>query len=174
MKYIKFILMLLNFTIATSIFATVEDAETLGKNIGTKVGSTVADFTIDRLDGSKFTLADYKGKKAVNLIFWATWCTNCKAEIPSLKLLYKNHGDDIEMLAINVNVNDSMKRVNRYLEKYEVSYPVAFDNSHGVSESFGVMGTPLILLIDINGIIRYRGSETPEDLNEHLDALLGR
>jgi len=139
-----------------------------------KVGDNAADFSITRLDGSTFKLSDYRGKKAVKLIFWATWCPNCKAEIPALNALHEKHGNDIELLAINVTVNDSLRRVEHYQKKYNLAYPLAFDEGQNVSRAYNVMGTPTLIIIDINGVIRYRASETPEDIGEHLDLLMGR
>jgi len=161
------LLIVLNIVVPASLFA-------MDNNSGTSVGDVANDFTIKRIDGTEFRLSDYKGKKSVNLVFWATWCSNCKAEIPALKTLTKSHGDDIEMLAINVGVNDSMKRLNRYREKYAIDYPMAFDETSNISRQFGVMGTPTLMIIDINGIIRYRGAEVPDDIADHIDGLMGR
>ena len=97
MKTLQLLLALISVTFVTGLNA----------GVGTGVGDTAADFTIARLDGSVFKLSDYRGKKAVNLVFWATWCSNCKVEIPEIKSLHAAHGENIEVLAINVTVNDS-------------------------------------------------------------------
>jgi len=67
-----------------------------------------------------------------------------------------------------------MKRLTRYREKYNIDYPMAFDDNHRVSDIYGVMGTPTLMIIDINGIIRYRGAEVPDDITDHLDDLMDR
>lgn len=167
MKTIRLTLVFIALTLSTALFAS-------SGNTGTEVGDTAADFSITRLDGSVFKLSDYQGKKAVNLVFWATWCSNCKAEIPALKSLHNTHGKDIELLAINVTVNDSLKRVHHYQQKHQLNYPLAFDDNRTVSKMYGVMGTPTQVIIDINGVIRYRAAETPDDIETHLNTLLGR
>ena len=164
MKTLQLLLALISVTFVTGLNA----------GVGTGVGDTAADFTIARLDGSVFKLSDYRGKKAVNLVFWATWCSNCKVEIPEIKSLHAAHGENIEVLAINVTVNDSLKRVNRYQEKHELTYPLAFDEGRKVTQMYVVMATPTLFVIDINGVIRYRDAETPDDIETHLNALLGR
>ncbi len=163
----KYLLLLISFIVSNSLFA-------MDENNGTRVGNTAKNFSISRIDGTEFKLSDFKGKKAVNLIFWATWCSNCKAEIPSLKSLSKNYGTEIEMLAVNVAVNDSMKRLTHYRKKYSIDYPMAYDEDHQVANSYGVMGTPTLIIIDIDGIIRYRGAEVPDDIAEHINNLMGR
>jgi len=167
MKMIKQIAILVAALFSASLYANTDSHQS-------RVGDIAADFSIARMDGSTFKLSDYKGKKAVNLIFWATWCPNCKEEIPALNTLHKTHSDDIEMLAINVTVNDSIKRVHHYQKRHNVSYPLAFDENRQVTKRYSVMGTPTQFIIDINGVIRYRAAETPEDIGEHINALMGR
>ncbi len=160
---VAFVIALLS---SASLYANVDSSS--------KVGDNAANFSITRLDGSTFKLSDYRGKKAVNLIFWATWCSNCKAEIPVLNALHEKHGSDIELLAVNVTVNDSLRRVKHYQKKYKLTYPLAFDEGRKVSKAYGIVGTPTLIIIDINGVIRYRAAETPEDIEKHLDTLMGR
>ena len=51
------------------------------------------DFTLTDQYGNTHTLSDYKGK-IVMLQFFATWCTYCKAELPSVQELYEELPDD--------------------------------------------------------------------------------
>lgn len=135
-------------------------------------GDTAADFTIRQLDGSEFHISDFKGKQAVYLIFWATWCPNCKREIPKLKQIHANYSDDIKVLAINTSINDSIKKVKRYMNKHNLTYPVAYDTQSKITKLYAVMGTPTQLVIDINGVIQYRSAEVPDDLAKHLEYLI--
>ena len=45
------------------------------------------DFTLPDLDGRPVTLGRYLGKKPVLLVFWATWCPECKAAIPEINAM---------------------------------------------------------------------------------------
>ena len=123
-------------------------------------GDTALDFTINRLDGSEFRLSDYQGKKPVHLVFWATWCPVCLAEVPELVKSYETHGADVEMLAISINA--SPRPIPAYVERHSLDYPVAIDLSRKVMEAYGVEGTPTQLLIDASGVVVYRGSTTPD------------
>ncbi len=49
------------------------------------LGDMAPEFEAKQLDGSTFRLADYRGKKAVLIDFWATWCPPCVDEIPTIK-----------------------------------------------------------------------------------------
>ena len=46
-----------------------------------------ADFTLPDLDGRPVTLGPLLGKTPVLLVFWATWCPECKAAIPEINAL---------------------------------------------------------------------------------------
>lgn len=135
---------------------------------GPDVGDSAPGFTINRLDGSQFDLSTYRGEKLVHLVFWATWCPVCRAEIPAIKNLQENHGDVVEVLA--VSVNGSARPIPEYVERHQLNYPVAFDISRSVLERYNVAGTPTQILIDKSGMIVYRGSETP-DMSNHLPVL---
>lgn len=57
-----------------------------------KVGTIAPDFTAADTIGNPIKLSDYKGKYVV-LDFWASWCGDCRREIPYLKEVYKNFKD---------------------------------------------------------------------------------
>jgi len=131
--------------------------------IGTQEGQMAPNFQVNKLDGSSFNLADYKGKKPVYLIFWATWCPTCKEEIPGFKALHQEMGNQIEVIAVNVDslswwssLTRSNSRVEHYVKKYEINYPVALDDDKKLIELYQVRGTPTQLLIDKEGIVRRR------------------
>src|SRR5688500_1449261 len=55
-----------------------------------EVGRQAPDCSLASLTGEEVALADLTGQAgddAVLLAFWATWCTNCKAETPVLNAL---------------------------------------------------------------------------------------
>jgi thiol-disulfide isomerase/thioredoxin len=65
-------------------------------------GHLAADFTVQTLDGQTVHLADYRGKKAVWLNFWASWCGPCKQEMPDMEKLYQSYKDkDLVMLGFD-------------------------------------------------------------------------
>ncbi len=136
-----------------------------------EVGEVAADFNVTTLQGERFTLSDYQGHKPVYLIFWATWCPICKKEIPHFKQINNTLADDIKILAINVGMDQSLEEVMDYKNQHNINYPVAFDYGSVISKTYGVIGTPWQVIIDINGVVRYRSSQTPENLQQHLKAL---
>lgn len=142
-----------------------------GPAVGTNVGDQAPDFSIKTLDEKIVNLKEWRGKKAVYLVFWATWCPNCKREIPKLTKLSHALKDKMAFFAINVGINDSVRKVVRFQKKYPMNYPIAFDDHSKITKQFKVMGTPTQVIVDINGTIRYRDSDVPEDLMDHIGDL---
>lgn len=50
------------------------------------IGTEVQDFTVQTADGQEFTLSSLRGEYVI-LDFWASWCGDCRAEIPAVKAL---------------------------------------------------------------------------------------
>ena len=50
-------------------------------------GQAVPDFTLNDINGKSVKLSDFRGK-TVLLLFWASWCPDCRAEIPQIKAMH--------------------------------------------------------------------------------------
>ncbi len=143
-----------------------------GTGFAASVGDAVPEFVLTGLDGTEYRSDSIIGEKPLMLVFWATWCPNCKKEIPDLK---KIHADfkpkGLEFIAVNVGKNDSADKAKRYIKKYEIQYPAAFDNGGKITKRFKVRGIPTIIIVDKSGIVRYRSTGMPDDLEKRFDSL---
>ena len=68
--------------------------------VGFEAGNQLADFSIDCLDGTRFHLADTRGK-IVFINLWATYCEPCVKELPYFDELYRQHEDETVVLAVH-------------------------------------------------------------------------
>ncbi len=136
-----------------------------------EIGELAPDFEVDTVQEERFKLSDYQGHKPVYLIFWATWCPICKREVPHFKKIQNTLGEDIKVLAINVGMDQTLEDVLDYKKQHNIHYSVAFDEGSVISRAYDVLGTPWQVIIDINGLVRYRSSKTPKNLQQHLKAL---
>ncbi|MGD1041463.1 MAG: TlpA disulfide reductase family protein [Sedimentisphaerales bacterium] len=94
-------------------------------------GKEAPDFTVTDLNGKKHTLSEYKGKN-VMLIFWATWCGPCIAEIPHLIELRKQIGEDkLIMLGISyIDQKNTTEAVRKFVTANPIiNYPVTSTDS---------------------------------------------
>ncbi len=110
-----------------------------------------ADFTLKDLDGQNVRLSDYKGR-TILLYFMTTWCPECRTTVPKLKEIYSLYNTR-GLVILNINVMESMKKASAFSKKYSLPFPTLLDEDGKVYQSYGVVGVPLMALIDRNGRI---------------------
>lgn len=139
--------------------------------LGRKDLSVAEDFQLTEVTrGMPVRLNDYRGKRPVLLYFWAIWCPACQSVKKELaEFRRKTPEERLEILAINVGSGDSLDRLERYQKAHPVPFPVLYDDGSRVTESYGVQGIPLFVLVDRNGRIVYRDHTLPDNYVEYLD-----
>jgi peroxiredoxin len=117
-------------------------------------GKDAPDFALEDLQGNQHRLSDYKGKK-VMVVFWATWCPPCKAEIPDLIMLDKRMPpEDFKILAVT---NEDKRQVSRFANDARISYTILFDEGNMPKFYFSVqsLGIPSAVFINPDGKIKF-------------------
>lgn len=117
-----------------------------------RVEQPAPNFTLDSLDGTRqVTLNTLKGKRLL-INFWASWCTPCIRETPDLVKAYarlKDEGADIEFLG--VSTKDDLAAARAFAETNHVNYPLLFDKTGLVSETYWAFGLPTTVFVDATG-----------------------
>ena len=115
-----------------------------------KLRSTAPAWELKSLDGQTLKSSDFKGKVVV-LVFWATWCRPCLAEIPDLVSLQNSYGKDgLTIVGISVDRGDPAK-VQSFAKEKGLNYPVVFADKL-VREAYGgIEVIPATFLIDKEG-----------------------
>lgn len=102
-------------------------------------------------DGAEMTLAAYEGQYVV-LNFWATWCAPCRKEMPHLSELKEQLGDEIEVVTIATGLNQRPV-MERFFEEIGVdNLPLHTDNNSALARDFGVVGLPVTLILNPEGL----------------------
>lgn len=123
---------------------------------------------IPLITGKTTRLADFKGKKPVYLKFWATWCVPCRQQMPHFEQVQQTYGDEIEVIAINVGINDDIDSVNAAVREYGLSMPMAIDTSGDLAQAFRLVGTPYHLVFDKDMNLIHRGHKADSILDSSL------
>lgn len=131
---------------------------------GIDAGMAAPSFTLKNLAGKEVTLGEYKGKK-VMLNFWATWCPPCKKEMPDMEKFYKDHGQKIEILAVNL---DPQNDVQAFVKENRITFPVLLDQNGETQQTYSIISVPTTFIIDEEGLIvkKHIGSMTYEQMKE--------
>ena len=120
-----------------------------------EAGLLAPDFTLPDLTGKRVKLSDFRGKKAVFLNFWASWCLSCQEEMPTMEKLYqqfKTRG--LEIVAVSIDRDKSA--VARFVEMHDVTFPILLDPDGQVAQAYRVTGIPTHYFIDKKGVVRSR------------------
>jgi len=126
-----------------------------------------ADFTLADLAGQPVTLSRFLGKTPVLLVFWATWCPECKAAIPEINAL--TTGPIAEKLQIfGIDFRESREKVTQAVTSRGIRYPVLLDDRGQAARAFGVVGVPTYILIGREGKVLYREHVLPGDISRYL------
>ena len=144
-----------------------------GYNDKFAVGDVAPDFEGPTQDGETIKLSDYRGK-VVLIDFWATWCGPCIAVLPSLIDAYAEyHEDGFEI--IGISLDDDGDALARFVEGREgMAWPNIFEGDawgSPIGDEYGVEAIPFTLLLDGEGVIRYRdlhGARLKEAIAELL------
>jgi peroxiredoxin len=127
----------------------------------------IADFTLKDLDGQPVSLSQFRGKKPVLLVFWATWCPECKAASPAINDLHDGPiGEKLQILAIDYR--ETQKKVAAAVKSGGIRYPVLLDERGQVARAFGVVGIPTYILIGRDGTIVFREYVLPGAISRYL------
>lgn len=76
------------------------------------------------IDGTQTTLADFQGKKPVYLKMWATWCQPCREQMPHFEQVQQEYGNDIEVIALNLGLNDDLDSVKATIKEFGLTMPM--------------------------------------------------
>jgi cytochrome c biogenesis protein CcmG, thiol:disulfide interchange protein DsbE len=107
------------------------------------------DFTI--ADGNRsLKLSSYRGK-VVLLNFWASWCTPCVAEIPSLNQLQKQMP---QLVIVGVDLDRDPEAYRQFLARHEVDFLTIRDAEQHSNALYGTSVFPETYAIDPKGQIR--------------------
>lgn len=144
----------------------------IGLTAGVGVGAKAEDFSVRDIDGKEFVLSAQRGK-VILIDFMATWCPACQAESEYLKEIYSQYqGEALVMISIGVDPREGNDKLREYKTKYGESWPIA--SGPGVGTIYQVSELPTLVIIDKDGVIRFRdtGVVPTSTLRQHLDPLL--
>lgn len=121
------------------------------------VGRTVPPLKLTTIDGKSLDLGALRGRKAVYLKFWATWCVPCREQMPHFEKIQRGAGDDLQVVAINIGFDDTLAQIAGYRREHGLTMPIVRDDDGRLGELFGLRVTPQHVLIGKDGRIRHVG-----------------
>jgi thiol-disulfide isomerase/thioredoxin len=153
------------------------------------IGKTAPEVEGEDVDGQRMRLSDYRGK-VVLLVFWASWCGPCMADVPHEREIAQRYRGR-SFAIVGVNGDHDRQAAQQACSKNEMSWRSFWSDkgsSGPIPSKWSVHSWPTLYVLDAGGVIRYKGpylrrrvGEKEQDgkqhpvlvLDEALAALMG-
>ncbi len=122
------------------------------------LGEVVRDFRLREYRGKEVSLSDFEQSELVVLAFLGTECPLAKLYSSRLQELSEKYSDSqLTVVAVNSNVQDSVKEIDAWAHQHGVKFSVLKDPGQVVADLVDATRTPQVFLLDKNRVVRYQG-----------------
>jgi thiol-disulfide isomerase/thioredoxin len=126
-----------------------------------RIGKVPPDIEAEDLNGTRFKLSDHRGK-VILLVFWASWCGPCMANVPhEVELVERFKGRPFVLVGVNGDAEKG--KAMTAVTKHRIPWRSFWNGPDGpggpIAKAWNVQGWPTGYVIDSQGVIR------PKDLH---------
>jgi peroxiredoxin len=100
-------------------------------------------------DGQRVSLAGLSGR-VVLLNFWATWCLECRSEMPAFERLHREFSAQ-GLAVVAINAREGTATIREYAKELGLTFPLILDPKGTINAAYGVIGLPTTFLIGRSG-----------------------
>lgn len=114
---------------------------------------------------------EFKGKKAVMIDVFATWCPPCIETIPKLRELKDKYSDSLEIVSVLFQDEKTVEEMREFIKEYQINYPVTMgEENQKLADELNVTKVPEMFLFDKNGkfVHRFVGNVPKDELEKYL------
>ena len=134
------------------------------------------DFSFFTNDNRTISNASLRGR-VVLLDFWATWCPPCRESLPIVRGIDKKYaGKQFQVVSVSGDDDEDVWRT--FTTAQNMTWSQYIDLSNEVEDSFKVDSIPTFVVLDKDGVIRYRqsglGDSTQSDIEDAINKALKR
>lgn len=125
------------------------------KDDGTTVTDEILvapDFNVLNSEGKMVLLSDFRGKPVV-INFWASWCPPCQEEMPDFERVYRELGDDVHFLMIDLvdGQRETQAKGEAFIADNGFTFPVYFDTTREAAYTYEIRSIPTTFFVDSEG-----------------------
>lgn len=128
------------------------DVTVLVKRLGLvdyRAGTKPPHFNGRTLADQPLSLTDLQGKVVV-MNFWASWCLECRPEMPALEALHRELAPR-GLAIVGVNAREDIQTIARYATDLALTFPLLLDPHGNTNTAYGVIGLPTTFVIGRDG-----------------------
>ncbi len=142
------------------------------------IGAVAPDFSLPGVDGRIYSLADFKDKKIVVVIFSCNHCPYVQAYEARMIAIQREFAEQgVALVAINANETehypqDDFPRMVQRAQEKGFNFPYLRDAEQTTADAYGAHYTPEVFLLDAQRRLRYTGRiddnwQLPEKVTSH-------
>ncbi len=121
-----------------------------------QAGRAGPDFVLERVGGGTLRFSDLQGRPVL-LNFWASWCPDCRLEMPAIVAAYERHRAE-GLVVLGINLQEADSRIARFADDYGMTFPLVIDRDGDVGQAWRIGGAfeglPSSYFIDATGVVR--------------------
>lgn len=118
------------------------------------LGEIAPDFVLTTYAGDQIDTQSLRGKVVV-LNFWASWCKPCEQEAADLEAAWRYYQPSGEVIFLGVAYTDTPTESQKYLTKFDITYPNGDDLRTLISDAYRIRGVPETYIIGRDGVITH-------------------
>jgi thiol-disulfide isomerase/thioredoxin len=142
--------------IVAALIAVAAPRLARAQDSGLDIGASAPSAIVQTLDGKPVDLAKIATGPAV-IEFWATWCENCEALLPTMQKAAAKYGKQVKFVSVAVSVNQSVNRVKLYVAKHGVPGEQFYDAKGDATGKWDVPATSHVVVLNKAGKVVYTG-----------------
>ncbi|MFN7991060.1 MAG: thioredoxin family protein [Candidatus Micrarchaeia archaeon] len=126
-------------------------------------GSPAPHFSLVGTDGKRYGLEDFRGRRALLIIFMCNHCPYVQPKMDYFAGLQRRYGPlGLQVIGVNPNdaskyPEDSMAKMKEYSERHGFGFPYLADEDGAAARSYGAVCTPDPFLFDCDMKLAYHG-----------------
>src|SRR6266705_1009206 len=138
-------------------------------------GTTAPDFTLEAMDGKKFSLGEARKHGPVVAVFLKISCPVCQYALPFLERIHKSYPTK-KAVIVGISQDDKASTA-AFMREYGITFPVLLDDTrtYPASNAYGLTNVPSIFYIEQSGEIEISsvGWSRPdiEEINSKIAAI---
>lgn len=112
-------------------------------------GTTAPALSGTTLDDRQLSFIELHGKVVI-LNFWASWCPECRTEMPALERIHREFASQ-GLVVIGMNTREDRETVRRYAKDAGLTFPIVLDPDGAIDAVYGVVALPTTFIIGRDG-----------------------
>jgi peroxiredoxin len=129
-------------------------------------------FRLEQYAGGQASLDTWRDKLVV-LNFWATWCSPCTLEMPTLEALWREYRErGLVVVGISVDRGGPRDLLDPYLRNLGLTFPILLDPDLATANTWRVTGLPATFIIRPGGEVAGMAFGAREWNSAEMKALL--